>query len=326
MARHSKIVMATAFAAGLLLSLGVQAQTWPTKPIRVVLPFPPGGGGIDVMARLIGQKVTETYGQPVIVENRSGASGAIAGEFVARSAPDGYTFFFTTPGIIVNSIFMAGKLPYDAQKDFTPVTAAVEPVTCVVVSASLPANNVRELVELAKKNPDKLFYASNGIASFFHLVGELFNQTAGVSMVHVPYKGAPPVVQDLLTGRIHMAMNSVSSMSPQIRAGKLKVLAVLEGSRFRGMPEVPTLGETYPGFEKPASWWAYLAPAALPAPIAARFQAEVAKVVHAADFQKTLEQEGLTPIANPPEQFAAMYRAGFDVYVRAYKSAGIKPE
>ena len=304
---------------GALIALPAFAQAWPVKPIRVVLPFPPGGGGIDVMARLIGQKVVETYGQPVIVENRSGASGAIAGEFVARSAPDGYAFFFTTPGIIVNSIFMGGKLPYDALKDFTPVT-------CMVVSAMLPVNSVRELVELAKKNPDKLFYASNGMASFFHLVGELFNHTAGISMVHVPYKGAPPVVQDLLTGRIHMAMNSISSMSPQLRAGKLKVLSVLEGSRFRGMPDVPTLGEIYTGFEKPASWWAFLGPAGLPAPIATRFQGEVAKVVHAPDFQKSLEQEGLTPIANTPEQFAAMYRAGFDVYVRAYKTAGIKPE
>ncbi len=326
MGRLIRAVRAGAIAASLLLSPAGLAQSWPAKPIRVVLPFPPGGGGIDVMARLIGQKVTETYGQPVIVENRSGASGAIAGEFVARSAPDGYTFFFTTPGIIVNSIFMGGKLPYDALKDFTPVTAVVEPVTCMVVSATLPVNSVRELVELAKKNPDKLFYASNGIASFFHLVGELFNQTAGISMVHVPYKGAPPVVQDLLTGRIHMAMNSISSMSPQLRAGKLKVLSVLEGSRFRGMSDVPTLGETYAGFEKPASWWAFLGPAGLPAPIATRWQGEVAKVVHAPDFQKSLEQEGLTPIANTPEQFASMYRAGFDVYARAYKTAGIKPE
>jgi tripartite-type tricarboxylate transporter receptor subunit TctC len=302
------------------------AQTWPAKPIRVVLPFPPGGGGMDVMARLIGQKITETYGQPVLVENRSGASGAIAGEFVARAAPDGYTFFFTTPGIIVNSLFTTGKLPYDAQKDFTPVTAAVEPVTCMVVSASLPVNNLRELVDHAKKNPEKIFYASNGVASFFHLMGELFNQTAGVSMVHVPYKGAPPVVQDLLTGRIHMAMNSVSSMSAQIRSGKLKVLAVLEGARFRGLPEVPTVGESYPGFEKPASWWAFLGPAALPAPIATRFQSDVARALGTPEIQKMIEQDALTPIANTPEQFAAMYRAGFDVYVRAYKIAGIKPE
>ena len=147
MGRLIRAVRAGAIAASLLLSPAGLAQSWPAKPIRVVLPFPPGGGGIDVMARLIGQKVTETYGQPVIVENRSGASGAIAGEFVARSAPDGYTFFFTTPGIIVNSIFMGGKLPYDALKDFTPVTAVVEPVTCMVVSATLPVNSVRELVD-----------------------------------------------------------------------------------------------------------------------------------------------------------------------------------
>jgi len=311
--------------AGMLSGVAL-AQSSPVKPIRVVLPFPPGGGGIDVMARLIGQKVSESFGQPVIVENRSGASGAIAAEFVARSAPDGTTFFFTTPGIIVNSLFSTGKLPYDALKDFTPVTAVVEPVTCMVVSASLPVNNLRELVEYSKKNPEKVFYASNGVASFFHLMGELFNQTAGISMVHVPYKGAPPVVQDLLTGRIHMAMNSVASMSAQIRSGKMKVLALLEGNRYRGLPDVPTVGETYPGFEKPASWWAFLGPAALPAPIATRFQSEVARALATPEIQKMIEQDALTPIANTPEQFAAMYRAGFDVYVRAYKIAGIKPE
>lgn len=323
--RVCRVFVLWLLCAGILCGTA-HAQSSPGKPIRVVLPFPPGGGGIDVMARLIGQKVSETLGQPVIVENRSGASGAIAAEFVARSAPDGTTFFFTTPGIIVNSLFSTGKLPYDAQKDFTPVTAAVEPVTCMVVSASLPVNNLRELVEYSKKNPDKVFYASNGVASFFHLMGELFNQTAGISMVHVPYKGAPPVVQDLLTGRIHMAMNSVASMSTQIRSGKMKVLAVLEGNRYRGLPDVPTVGETYPGFEKPASWWAFLGPAALPAPIATRFQAEVARSLATPEIQKMIEQDALTPIANTPEQFAAMYRAGFDVYVKAYKIAGIKPE
>src|SRR4051812_11530759 len=159
-----------------LLPANATAQAWPSKPIRVVLPFPPGGGGIDVMARLIGQKFTETFGQPVVVENRSGASGAIAAEFVAKAPADGYTFFFTTPGIIVTSLFMSKSLPYDAMKDFTPVTAAVEPVTCMVVAAGLPVNNVRELIAYSKSNPDKVFYASNGVGSFFHLVGELFNQ------------------------------------------------------------------------------------------------------------------------------------------------------
>ncbi|MFM9968496.1 MAG: Bug family tripartite tricarboxylate transporter substrate binding protein [Burkholderiales bacterium] len=151
-------------------------------------------------------------------------------------------------------------------------------------------------------------------------------QTAGVFMVHVPYKGAPPVVQDMLSDRIHMTMNSVSSMSNQIRGGKFKVLAVLEGARYRGLPDVPTVSESYPGFEKPASWWAYLGAAGIPPAVATRFQSEVAKAIGTAEIQKMIEQDALTPIANTPEQFAAMYRAGFDVYVRAYKAAGIKPE
>lgn len=320
-------LLAGALAATLFISLpgALLAQSWPSKPIRFILPFPPGGGGIDVMARAIGQRLTETFAQPVLVENRAGASGAIAADAVARAAPDGHTFFFTTPGIIVTSLFVP-NLPFDARKDFTPVTAVVEPVTCVVVGPAVSAINLKEFIEFAKKNPAKVFYASNGVGSFFHLAGELLNQQAGTEMTHVPYKGAPPVVQDLITGRIHMAMNSISSMSPQIRSGKFRVLAVLERNRYRGLPDIPSLSEVYAGFEKPASWWAFLAPANLPPAIATRFQAEVARFINAPEIQKMLDQDALTPIANTPEQFATAYRNGFDVYARAYKAAGIKPE
>jgi tripartite-type tricarboxylate transporter receptor subunit TctC len=312
------VLCSAAFPAG--------AQSYPAKPIRVVLPFPPGSGGIDLMARLVGGKIQEAMGQPMLIESRPGASGTIAAEFVARSAPDGHTLFFTTPGVIVTSMFMLKSLPYDPIRDFTPVTAAVEPATCIVVNASFPVNSARELIEYAKQNPNGVFYASNGIGSFFHLTGEMINQLAGTSMVHVPYKGSTPVITDLLSGRIQMAMNSVASMSPQIRTGKLKILAVMESPRFAGLPDVPSLSETLPAFEKPATWWGYFGPGSTPQPIAVRLQSEIARALRSQELRQTLEENALTVIANTPDQFSAMYRNGFDVYARAFKAAGVKPE
>ncbi len=312
------VLCSAAFPAG--------AQSYPAKPIRVVLPFPPGSGGIDLMARLVGGKIQEAMGQPMLIESRPGASGTIAAEFVARSAPDGHTLFFTTPGVIVTSMFMLKSLPYDPIRDFTPVTAAVEPATCIVVNASFPVNSARELIEYAKQNPNGVFYASNGIGSFFHLTGEMINQLAGTSMVHVPYKGSTPVITDLLSGRIQMAMNSVASMSPQIRTGKLKILAVMESPRFAGLPDVPSLSETLPAFEKPATWWAYFGPGSMPQSIAVRLQSEIARALRSQELRQTLEENALTVIANTPDQFSAMYRNGFDVYARAFKAAGVKPE
>src|SRR5262245_2855537 len=222
-------VLATALAGF------AQAQS-PSRPLKIVVPFPPGNG-TDILARLMAPKMTAASGQAVIVENRGGANGQIGAEAVAHAAPDGATILFTSPSTHVTSLFLQKALPYDPVKDFTPITAAVEPVTVLTVSPSLPVNSVKELIAYAKANPGKLNYSSPGIGAVFHMSGELFKLGAGVDIVHVPYKGAAPALQAVIANEVSMGFNSLASVLPHLRSGKLKVLAVLESKRYPGLPD-----------------------------------------------------------------------------------------
>ncbi|HEY6720979.1 MAG TPA: tripartite tricarboxylate transporter substrate binding protein [Burkholderiales bacterium] len=320
-----RLVLFLIAGAALAAPGSAYSQSWPARPVRIIVPFPPGNG-TDILARLMTPKMTQGLGQAVIVENRGGANGMIGAEAVAHAAPDGTTILFTTPSTHVTSIFLSKNLPYDPTKDFTPITAAVEPVTVMTINPSLPVNSVKELIEYAKKNPGKLNYSSPGVGAVFHMSGELFKLGAGVDIVHVPYKGASPALAGVIAGEVSIGFNSLASVLPHMRSGKLKVLAVLEANRYAGLPQVPTVGEFVPGFVKPASWFGLFGPAALPAPVLARLHEEIVKTLKDRDVSSKIDELAMTVIANTPEQFSIMLKSGIDQYGRLIKAAGIQPE
>jgi tripartite-type tricarboxylate transporter receptor subunit TctC len=304
---------------------GIAAAQTSQRPLKIVVPFPPGNG-TDILARLMAPKMTASMHQAVIVENRGGANGLIGAESVARAAPDGTTILFTSPSTHVTALFLSKNLPYDPVKDFTPITAAVEPVTVMTVNPSLPVNSVQELIAYAKANPGKLNYSSPGVGAVFHMSGELFKLGAGVDIVHVPYKGAAPALQGVIAGEVAIGFNSLASVLPHLRSRKVKVLAVLEAKRYPGLPEVPSIGEALPGFEKPASWFGLFGPAALSRDTLARLHDGLVGALKEPEVSRKVDELAMAVIANTPEQFAAMLKTGIDQYGRLIKAAGIQPE
>src|SRR6476661_9220720 len=281
--------------AALLGSAAAVAQTWPLRPITLVVPFP-AGPALDLVARQVGARIASPLGQPVVIENRTGANGTIGSNGVARSAPDGYTLLAATAGTHVTAVHLMKSLPYDPVKDFTPIIAAVEPVTCLAVAASLPVNSVAELIAYAKAHPDELSYGSSGVGSVFHLMGELFNETAGVRIKHVPYRGVAPAMQDVAGGHIAMTFISVSNALPAMQQGKAKVLAMLEPARYSRLPNVPSMSEIIPAFRKPSSWFGFFGPPGLPQPIVTRLNTEMAKALREPELVQNFEANGYAPI------------------------------
>ena len=306
------------------LSGNAFAQAFPSKPIRLIVPFPPGG--VDTTGRLLAQKMTENIGQPVVLENRGGANGMIGSGEVARAAPDGYTMLMTTPSTHITAVFLSKNVPFDPVKDFTPICMAVEPVTVLVVGAAVKVNSVRELVDMARRNPGKLSYSSSGIGSAFHLIGELFKTVANVDILHVPYKGTGPMLADVVAGRIDMTFTALNSAIVQEKNGKLKILAVAEGARYARMPDLPSAGEAVPGFEKPASWFGFFGPAGMARPVVERLNSEIIKAVNAPEVRAKLDEGGFAIINSTPEQFAQAMKRGFEQYGKAVQAAGVKPE
>jgi tripartite-type tricarboxylate transporter receptor subunit TctC len=302
------------------------AQSWPTaKPIAMVVPFPPGPA-LDLVARLVGAKLSEALGQTVVIENRTGANGTVGSSLVARAAPDGYTLLAATAGTHVTAVHLMKSLPYDPLKDFTPIAAAVEPVTCLAVNSELPVNSVEELIAYAKSRPDELSFGSSGVGSVFQMMGELFNQTAGVRIKHVPYRGVAPAMQDVISGHIPMVFISVSNAVPATQTGRVKILAVLEPMRYSKLPQIRSMSEIVPAFQKPSSWFGFLGPAGLPRDIAARLSAEIVKALNAPDVVAKLEDNGMAVLGGTPEQFAALMHEGIARYGAIIKAAGIQPE
>ena len=312
-------VLAAACAAS------ASAQSYPVKPIRLIVATAPGPG-VDYVARTIQSRMQEDLGQPLVIENQAGANGIIGTNAVVRSPADGYTLLMATPSMIITAKYLVKDLPYEPLRDLAPVSCAVEPFTSLIINPSVPAQNVRELIDWVKKNPGKVSYGSAGVGSVFHMIGELFNQAAGIDMVHVPYKSVPPAIQAVVAGEVPVTFGAVSNTLPQARAGKVKVLGILEKSRYAGLPNVPMVGETLPGFEKPPSWFGYLAPAATPDAVVRRLSASVVKSLAYPDVRKPLEDAALNIIASSPEQFTAMIKSGFEVYAKAIKIAGLKAE
>jgi len=301
------------------------AQDYPARAIKLVVPYAPGGS-TDLLGRAIAQKMSESMGQPVIVENRGGGGGMIGSDWVARSAPDGYTFMLgtgATHGIVK---FTSKALPYDPVKDFTALTEAVEVPIALVVNASIPANTAMEFVEWTRKNPGKVSFGSSGTGSPHHLAGELLKQVTGIDMVHVPYKGAGPAMQDLIGGQIPAVFTTLSTAIPQMRGGKIRILGLVESRRQPSVPEVPTIGESVPGYAMPRSWLGFFGPAGMPAPIVKRLNAELVKALHDPDTRAKLEAAGMPVAGTSAEEFAAVVRNDIEMYRKISTSAGIQPE
>jgi tripartite-type tricarboxylate transporter receptor subunit TctC len=299
------------------------AQTYPSKPIRLIAPFAPGGA-LDLIARGVGAKLAESLGQPVVVENKAGASGAIGSELVAKSAPDGYTLLLgatTTHGI--NPAFNPKSLPYDAVKDFTPVSLVATIPHALVVNAKSPANSVQDLVRLGKER--SLNYGSAGNGSPHHLAAELFKSLTGIQAVHVPYKGSGPALADLMAGNIDFISVEYTAAEPHIKNGKLKALALATRQREPGI-DLPTVAEAgYPGFEV-ISWYAIFGPAGMPRDVTDKLAAEIHKAVTQKDLRDRLKGLGTTPIGSSSEALAAFQRTDIERWTRVVKTAGLKPE
>jgi tripartite-type tricarboxylate transporter receptor subunit TctC len=316
---------AACLIAAAYLASPAAAQTWPARPITMVVPFPPGPA-LDLVARLVGAKLSDALGQSIVIENRTGANGMIGSSFVARAGADGYTLLMTTASTHVTAVHLIKNLAYDPLKDFTPIAAAVEPVTCLVVNGSLPINSVADLIAYAKARPGELSYGSSGVGSVFHLMGELFNETAGVKINHVPYRGVAPALQDVVAGHIPMAYLSISNVIGLADQASVKILAVLEPKRFAGRPQIPSMSEALPAFRKPSSWFGLFGPAGLPRDIRARLNAETLKALNSPDVLPRLNENGLSVIGGTPEDFRALIEDGIARYGAIIKAAGIPPE
>ena len=302
-----------------------QAQTYPSRPIRVIAPFPPGGGATEIIIRLVAPKLAESLGQAVVIENRPGANGIIGSELVARAAPDGHTLLYASSSNLATNVFLSRNVPFDAMKDFAPISLLATPITAFVVHPSVPVSSIQELIDYAKRNPGKLTYGSAGIGSMQHLTGEA-KRVTGVDLLHVPYKGAAPAVNAIVAGQIHIYFPGTSSVRPLLPAGKLKLLALLEPERYPGLPDVPTVSETIPGFTKAASWFGMLGPAGLAQPIVARLNADIVKALGQPDVRARLDEVGIKPIGSTPEQLARLLKADIEKSGALIKALGIQPE
>lgn len=321
MKRLTLAVLCATFA--LILPATGSAQAFPSKPIRIVCPFPPGGG-VDITARAIGLELSKSLGQPVTVENKPGAGGNIAAAEVARSAPDGHTLFLTLNSLHSISPQLYSKLPFDAMKDFAFITPLVAFSNVLIVNPAASAKSVQELIAQAKAQPGKLTYASSGNGTNVHLVGELFRSMAGVEVVHVPYKGSAPALTDMLAGNVTMMFETIPFAISQIKAGKLRPLAVTSARRSPLMPEIPALAESgLPGFDTIA-WYGLIAPAATPRDIVMRLNAEAIKGANSKEFRDRMEPLGFEIVTGSPERMAEMLRADAVRWAPVIKAAGVK--
>ena len=303
---------------------GAWAQAYPAKPIRIVVPFPPGGTS-DILARTIGPALTREWGQPVIVDNRPGAAGNIAAEHVARAPADGYTLFITTVGIHAIHPSLYRKLPFDAIRDFTPITNLVMLPTVLTVHPSIPARSVKDLIVLAKKRPGDLHYSSAGSGSQPHLTAELFKTMTGVNLLHVPYKGAAQQLTDLVAGHVALTFATAPSAVPFIKGGQMRAIGVSSGKRASALPDVPTISETVPGYEA-VGWNGMVGPANLPAPVLERINATVVKVFSMPEVRNRMISLAADPITTTPAEFGAYIKAEIGKWAKVVKASGAKAE
>lgn len=311
--------------AAFTIPYSTHSQAYPVKPIRIVVPYEPGGA-VDLTTRAVAPKMSDELGQPVIIENRGGAGGQIGAQQVARSAPDGYTIMFTVGGTHVLSLFTSKNLPYHPVKDFTPITAAVASVLCIAANASFPPNSVKELIAYAKQNPGKVSYGTTGIGSDTHLAMEQIRLLTGVQMVHVPYKGGGPLTIALVGGQIQTGALPLAPVMQQVRAGKVKVLAVFLPKRYPLMPEVSTVVEAVAGYENPINWIGVFGPAGLSRPVLGRLHAAIARALDVPEVRSQFETRAQFAVGNTPEEFAAQITRSVETAGKLVKAVGIQPE
>ena len=312
--------------ASLLLcaAAGALAQSYPVKPIRFIVPFPPGGGN-DIVGRIVALKLNEALGQPVVVDNRGGAGGTIGADIVAKAPPDGHTLLIASMGLAVNAVLYS-RLPYDTLKDLAPVTMVGEQPNIVVVHPSLPAKSIRELLALARAKPRQLNYGSGGVGTASHLATELLKLMAQVDMVHVPYKGLGPALTDLMGGQVQLIISTMASALPQVKAGKLRPLAVTTARRSAFFPEVATMNEAgVPGYEF-NTWYGLLVPAATPKFIIDRLNREMGKLLQSAAIKEQFSVQGLEPAPSSPQEFGAYLKTEVGKWGKVIKASGARPD
>jgi tripartite-type tricarboxylate transporter receptor subunit TctC len=308
-----------------ILTVWNAAFAFPTKPVKIIVAFPPGGG-TDIVARLLASRLGEAWGQPVIVENRAGASGTVGTEAAARAEADGHTLFMATMGNMTANQHLYPKMTVDPLRAFAPITKVVDVHFVFLANPALPAKGVQELIELAKKRPGEIAYSSSGPGGAPHLAMELFKRRAGVDLQHVPYKGSGPSFNDLIGGRVMLTMDSLVQSLPHIRAGRLKALAVLGPRRTALLPEVPTIAESgLPGYAL-ANWFGLLAPAATPKQVLVQLSGDVLKILKQEDLQKKIADLGADVVGNSAEEFGAAMRAESAQWAEVIKAAGIRVE
>jgi len=318
--------MRTRLAVALLaLATGpALAQTWPAKPVRWISPFAPGGGA-DITSRAIGLKLSEYWGQQVVIDNRGGAGGNIGTELAAKSPPDGYTILLGTVGAMAVNPSLFSRLPFDPVKDFVAVTQAAEALNALVVHPSLPAKNVKEFIALAKRRPGELHYGSSGQGAADHLSGELFDRLTGTKMVHVPYKGGAPAMLDLMAGNVQLIFATIATSAGNIKAGKIRALGLTGKTKYELMPELPLISQTVPGFEA-VNWYGVFLPAGTPKPVVDKVHADVLKALQHPDTKKRMLDSGIVAVWSTPEQFLAFQKAEIQKWAKVIKDANIRIE
>jgi tripartite-type tricarboxylate transporter receptor subunit TctC len=316
----ARVILFGLFAALPLLATG---QSYPSRPIRLVVPFP-AAGTTDLLARAMAQKLSEALGQQVVVDNHPGAGGNIGADLVAKSAPDGYTLLMGTVGTHAINVSLYARMPYDAVKDFVPVVLVAGVPNVLVVNPALPVKTVADLIKLAKDQPGVINFASSGNGTSIHLSGELFKSLTGVQMTHVPYKGSAPALTDLIGGQVQVMFDNLPSALPQIKAGKLRAIAVTSIKRAPALPDLPTIAESgVPGFEA-SSWFGILAPAGTPREIVLRINREANKALQGAEMKEKLLAQGAEAVGNSPEFFVDYIRSETTKWAKVVKDSGAK--
>jgi tripartite-type tricarboxylate transporter receptor subunit TctC len=309
--------------AALVVSGPAAAQAYPAKPIRMVLPYPPGGGS-DTIGRPLAQKLSESLGQQVVVENRGGANGNIGMEHAARAAPDGYTIVFALTAQLAINPGLYSKVPYDPVKDFAPITLLGTGAYILVVHPSLPAKSVKQLVALAKAQPGSIAYSSSGNGSGGHLAAELLNSMAGIKMLHVPYKGGGPALVDLIAGQVQVLFSTQLASWPHIQSGRIRALAVSTAKRPASIPDLPTIAEAgLPGYDS-GVWYGVLAPAGTPRDIITRLNGDVVRALNQPDYRSLLVNNAIDPIGSPPEQLGQYIKSELTKWAKVVKGAGVR--